>query len=269
MPLRHGLGFTALAIALAACSDSPSAPKTPTVPDVAALLAEMSSSPIGAAEALAGSPVVSLSVTTGTPDPGACTYTAATGFFVCPTVTRGSLTVSRMFRLIDAAGNSQTKPDAQTSAIETKTSVSGTISTTTTEPRASTGTYTINSSSDQTLSGLRADNHTLDGITTTTIQGTLQLGTTTLPLDDHQTETTSKLVLPNVRKGEKWPLSGTIAIDETSNDFGSSPVANRMTITFDGTSVVTFTFTGPFGTSSCKVDLAASSSSGALTACTS
>jgi hypothetical protein len=170
-----------------------------------------------------------------------------------------------MFRLIDAAGNSQTKPDAQTSAIETKTSVSGTLSTTTTEPRASTGSYTVNSSSDETLSGLRADNHTLNGATTTTIQGTLQLGTTTLPLDDHRTETTSNLVLPNARKGQKWPLSGTITIDDTSNDFGSSSATNRVTITFNGTSVVTFTFTGPFGTSTCKVDLGAPA--GGLAAC--
>jgi hypothetical protein len=192
-------------------------------------------------------------------DPQACAYNDATGFFVCPTVTVGSLTLSRMYRFIDAAGNSQSKPDAQTSAFETKTSVSGTVTSTTTQPRASTGTYTINSNSDETLSGLRAQNHTLNGVTTTTIQGTLQSGGTTLPLDEHLRETTSNLVLPNVRKGEKWPLSGTITVEGTSNSFDpfGPAVTYSTTITFHGTSKVTFTFSGPFGSSSCTVDLAA------------
>ena len=262
MPLRRGIALTTIALAMVACSDSPSGPTSPTVPDVTTLLAEMSSSSVGAAEALAGSPGTAVLVAASTPDPGSCTYDAATGFFVCPTVTRGSLTISRMFRFIDAAGHSQPQPDAQTSAFETRTSVSGTVTSTTGEPSASTGTYTINSSSDQTLSGLRAENHILNGITTTTVQGTLQLGTTTLTLDEHRKETTSNLVLPNARKGQKWPLSGTITIDETTNDFDSSNASTtyQMSISFNGTSVVTFTFSGPFGSSSCKIDLAAPSS---------
>lgn len=263
MPLTRRISLAAIALAMLACSDSPSGPTPTTIPDVATLLAEMSSSSIGAAEALAGSSSFSV-VPTSTADPRACTYNDATGFFVCPTVTSGSLTISRMYRFIDAAGHSQQKPDAQTSAFQTKESVSGTLTTTTTTPRASTGSFTINSASDQTLTGLRADNHTLNGVTTTTIQGTLQVGTTTLPLDEHLTETTSNLVLPNAGKGQKWPLSGTIAIDETTNNFDpSSPsVTYRTTITFSGTSKVTFTFSGPLGSSSCTVDLAASPGSG-------
>ena len=257
MPLIRRIGFAAIALAMLACSDSPTSPDSATVPDAAALLAEMSSSSIGAAEALAGSSGPNVSMT-ATSDPRACTYSEATGFFVCPTVTTGSLTVSRMYRFIDAAGHSQPKPDAQTSAFQTKDSVSGTVTTTTTTPRASTGSYTINSASDHTLSGLRAANHTLNGVTTTTIQGTLQLGTTTLALDEHRTETTSNLVLPNARKGQKWPLSGTISIEETTNNFDSTtPDTFNISIAFNGTSVVTFTFSGPFGSNSCKVDLAA------------
>ena len=262
MSLTRRIGFAALALATLACSDSPSSPTPATIPDAATLLAEMSSSSIGAAEALAGTSSLGFSMTAAS-DPRACPYNEATGFFVCPTVTTGSLTVSRMYRFIDAAGHSQPKPDAQTSAFETKSTVSGTVTTTTTEPRASTGSYTINSASDQTLTGLRAENHVLNGVTETTIQGTLQLGTTTLALDEHQTETTSNLVLPNARKGQRWPLSGTIAIEETTNNFDSTPPDTfNIAITFSGTSVVTFTFSGPFGSSSCKVDLAAPPSSG-------
>lgn len=257
MPLARSIGLAAIALAMLACSDSPTSPDSATVPDAATLLAEMSSSSIGSAEALAGSSSVNFSVTP-TSDPRACTYNESTGFFVCPTVTTGSLTITRMYRFIDAAGHSQPKPDAQTSAFETKTSVSGTVTTTTTDPRASTGSYTINSTSDQTLTALRAENHILNGVTTTTITGTLQLGTTTLALDEHLTETTSNLVLPNVRKGQKWPLSGMITVEETTNNVDSStPDTFTTTIKFDGTSVVTFTFSGPFGSSSCRVDLAA------------
>lgn len=257
MPLMRRIGAAAIGLAMLACSDSPSEPTTTTVPDVTALLAEMSSSGIGAAESLVGSPSFD-AVITPTADPRSCTYDAGTGFFVCPTVTTGSLTVSRMYRFIDAAGSSQAKPDAQTSAFEMKTSVSGTVTSTTTEPRASTGSYTITSTSDQTLSGLRAENHTLNGLTTTAIQGTLQMGGTTFALDEHQKETTSNLVLPNARKGQKWPLSGTITMEETSNNFDSSTSDTfTVTMTFNGTSVVTLTFSDPFGTSSCRVDLSA------------
>jgi len=256
MPLTRRIGFAAIGLAMLACSDSPSGPAAVTIPDASTLLAELSSLGISAAEALGGSP--SLTVVTPTSDPRDCTYTEATGFFVCPTVTSGSLTISRMYRFIDAAGHSQPKPDAQTSAFETKTSVTGTLTSTTTQPRQSTGSYTINSTSDQTLTGLRAENHTLNGLTTTTIQGTLEVGTTTLALDEHLKETTSNLVLPNPRKGQKWPLSGTITIEDTSNDFDpTSPATYTTTITFSGTSKVTLTFSGPFGSSSCTIDLAA------------
>ena len=258
MPFTRRICLAATALALLACSDSPTTPNPVTIPDATTLLAEMSSSSITAAESFAGSSNLNV-VMTSRSDPQACTYNDATGFYVCPTVTTGSLTVSRMYRFIDGAGHSQPKPDAQTSAFEVKSTVSGTVTTTTTDPRASTSNYTINSTSDQTLSGLHAENHTLSGLTTTTIEGTLQSGGTTLTLDEHLTETTSNLVLPNAKKGQKWPLSGTIALDETTNDFDPSlgTVTYRTTITFNGTSKVTLTFSGPLGTSSCTVDLAA------------
>src|SRR3954464_7605350 len=258
MPLERRVALAVVALSILACSDSPSGPTASTVPDVTALLAEMSAPSIGMAEVLAGTPSVGVMLSTSS-DPSACTYNDATGFFVCPTVTTGSLTVSRMYRFIDAAGNSQPKADAQTSAFEMKTSVTGKVTTTTTEPRASTSSYTINSNSDQTLSDLRAENHTLNGLTTTAIEGTLQLGAETLPLDEHLKETTSNLVLPSARKGQKWPLSGSITVEETTNNFDPfAPSATyRTTITFSGTSKVTLTFSGPLGSSSCTVDLAA------------
>lgn len=258
MPLTRRISLAMVALALLACSDSPTDPGSATIPDAATLLAEMSSSGIGAAESLAGSSSL-IGVLTSRSDPQACTYSDATGFFVCPTVTTGSLTITRMYRFIDAAGHSQQKPDAQTSAFEVKSSVTGTVEETTTDPRASTSSYTINSTSDQTLSQLRAENHTLNGVTTTTIQGTLQMGGTTLPIDEHLKETTSDLVLPNAGKGQKWPLSGTIAVEETTKSIDPfvSTATYLTTITFSGTSKVKLTFSGPQGSSSCTIDLAA------------
>lgn len=258
MPLTRRISLATVALALLACSDSPTGPSSVTIPDAATLLAEMSSSGIGAAESLAGSSSL-IGVLTSNSDPQACTYSDATGFFVCPTVTAGGLTITRMYRFIDASGHSQQKPDAQTSAFEVKSSLTGTVTETVTDPRASTSSYTINSSSDETLTQLRAQNHTLNGVTTTTVQGTMQTGGTTLPIDEHLKETTSDLVLPNAAKGQKWPLSGTITVEETSNSFDPfAPTATYLTtITFSGSSKVKLTFSGPFGSSSCTVDLAA------------
>jgi hypothetical protein len=258
VPLTRRISLATVAFALLACSDSPTGPGSATIPDAATLLAEMSSSSIGAAESLAGSSNLN-GILTATSDPQACTYSEATGFFVCPTLTTGGLTITRMYRFIDVAGHSQQKPDAQTSAFEVKSSVSGTVKQTTTDPRASTSSYTINSSSDETLTQLRAANHTLNGVTTTTIEGTMDMGGTTLPIDEHLKETTTDLVLPNARKGQKWPLSGTITVEETTNSFDPfAPTASYLTtITFSGTSKVKLTFSGPQGSSSCTIDLAA------------
>jgi hypothetical protein len=82
------------------------------------------------------------------------------------------------------------------------------------------------------------------------VHGSIQVGTTTIPIDDKQTETTSNLVLPNAKKGQRWPQSGTITIDEVSN-----------------TSVVTLTLSNSLGTFTCHFDLAPTASSGELGAC--
>jgi hypothetical protein len=44
------------------------------------------------------------------------------------------------------------------------------------------------------------------------VHGSIQVGTTTIPLDDKQTMTTSNLVLPNAKKGQRWPQSGSVTV---------------------------------------------------------
>ena len=259
MSIRNTVALIGAAVVLAACSESPTTP-TSSVPDVATLLAEMNPASLTAAVDLAGAPVGGDFNRLGTADPASCTY-ASSGWFVCQPVTINGLTFSARYRLIDAAGNSQSKPDAQTSALETQTSLSGTLTSSVSGPTPSTSTFTLNNSSDQTLSGIRTDKHTLNGTSQTTIKGTAQLGTTTLTIDDAVNETTNNLVLPNAKLGQKWPQSGTITIESTSSNPGDPSLtdASRAVITFNGTSVVKMTVTSGANTITWCFDLASPS----------
>jgi hypothetical protein len=259
MPSKAGsrILFVAAAAALVGCSDSPSGPGSPSVPDVAELLTEMSSSALSSAAAIA-SPRIGPALSASALDPSTCRYSATSGFFECPTTTVNGLTFTRSFRLIDGAGNPQSAPDTHTSAIETKTTVDGTVSTSTPAGPggiATSSNYTLHANSDRTLSGVRTNAHTLNGASLTSISGTIQLGTDVLPIDQTISETTTNLVLPNAKAGQRWPQSGTISIETM---LGTAPASgtSKMEITFNGTSVVTITTTSSFGTTTCHVDLA-------------
>lgn len=256
-----------VAAALVGCSDNPIGPASPNVPDVAALLAEMSSSTLSSAAVIA-SPRIGPSVNASSVDPGTCQYSATSGFFECATVTINGLTFTRSFRLIDDAGNSQSKPDIHTSALETKTTVDGTISTTTPASPGGISTssnYSLHGNSDETLSGVRTNTHTLNGTSLTSMKGTFQVGTDVFPIDQTVDETTTNLVLPNAKAGQRWPQSGTITIETMLGTDASSGSA-KMQMTFNGTSVVTITSTSLAGTITCHVDLA--NPIGGLSSCT-
>ena len=260
------ISFLMIAAALAGCSDSTTGPTSPNVPDVSELLSEMSSSTLSSAAAI-GSPMLGPTLSASSVDPGKCQYSATTGFFACPAVTVNGVTFTRSYRLIDDAGTSQSQPDTHTSALETKTTVDGTFSSTTTGSAgaAYSLSYTVHGNSDATLSGIRTTTHTLNGLSLTSINGTMQLGTDSFPIDQTVTETTSNLVLPNAKAGQRWPQSGSITLQmvlgtDPSND------SSKTVITFNGTSVVTITTTNSFGTSSCKIDLASGAGSTICTA---
>ena len=260
MSIRSILALIGGAAILGACSDSPTSPSS-SAPDVAALLAEMRPASVTAAVDLSGAPVGGSFSRLPAADPSNCTYSAASGWFVCQAVTVNGLTFTARFRLIDAAGNSESKPDAQTSALETQTSISGTLSSSVDGSTPATSTYTLNSTSDQTLSGIRTDQHTLNGTSLTTIKGTAQIGTTTLTIDDAVNETTSDLLLPNTKLGQKWPQSGTITIESLSANPGDPSLTSdsRAVITFNGTSVVKMTLTSGANTITWCFDLASPS----------
>jgi hypothetical protein len=257
MPPRAGSRILLVAVAATwvGCSDNPTGPTT-SVPDVASLLGEMSSSTLSFAASFAAP--LGAGLNTSAVDPGKCQYSATSGFFECPTVTINGLTFTRSFRLIDDAGNSQSKPDTHTSAFETKTAVDGTMSTT--MPGGAAGpsssmNYTLHEKSDQTLSGIQTNAHTLNGTSVTSVNGTMQVGTDAFPIDQTVNETTANLVLPNAKAGQRWPQSGTITIETVLGTVASSG-SSTMQITFNGTSVVTIKSTSFGVTTTCHVDLA-------------
>lgn len=255
---RSRFVLCAVALIAAGCSDSSTAPSSPSVPDLATLLAEMSPSGLSSVVSLASPAMAASLQSAGMPDPNRCPYSSSSGFFVCPTTTVNGLTFSEMFRLIDGAGNSQSAPDAQTTAVESKNTVTGTIT-------SSSSTYHIDGSSDQTLSGIRTDSHTLNGTSTTHATGQQQVGSLSVPLDQTITETMTKLVLPNTKAGQKWPQSGSITLHVANNASGTLfGDEENIVITFNGSSTATVTFTDYFGTRTCTVDMTNPNFSGCL-----
>ena len=264
MFVRPAVSLISAFLVVAACSDSPTAPAS-SPPDIASLLAEMSPAGLTTAAGIVGSSADVIRRAAASPvDPNKCAYAPSSGWFVCPAVTIGEVTFTRMYRLLDGAGHSQAQPDAQTSSLQTITTMTGTLTSTIGGSSPSTSTYTFKDSSDHTLSGLRAENHTLDGVSFMTVHGSIQLATGRLTIDETQKESTSKLVLPNPQKGQRWPLSGSVLIQDWPND-SATDFSSSVLITFKGTSVVTVTITTPFGTNTCQVDLAGPPSS--LAAC--
>lgn len=252
---RSGWILAAALLLGAGCSDSSTGPNGPNVPDVAALLAEMSPASLSAVASLAsplGAPTVGQP---GVPDPTKCPYSATSGFFECSAVTINGLTFTEKFRLIDDAGHSQPLPSTQTSAVETVSTITGTVSTTSGGQVVS--NYHVDGSSDQTLSGVRTSQHTLNGTSSTRVTGQVLIGTQSVPLDELVTQTTTALVLPNTKAGQKWPASGTITTQVTTNP-DNTLLRAKLTIemTFNGSSTVAVKITDPLGTSrSCNVNL--------------
>jgi hypothetical protein len=189
------------------------------------------------------------------PSANGCPYDSGTGRFVCSSTSVSGLTLSGWYELLDAAGHRQSAFDsAITASIHTVMDMSGTIATGT-----SLGTVTTTRHSDQTLSGLLTNTHTLNGTGTSTTSYPLAGGTTSFTEHD----TINNLVLATGTGAGQWPQSGSIT---TALDFGGTGLLNtQMTLTFNGTSIATVTMTPAGGaTLTCTLDLA---NPGALGSC--
>jgi hypothetical protein len=245
----------AAAVLAAGCSDSATAP-TNQPAELGALLNEMSAS--GMSVAAGASLPPASAVVTARPGivPNACPYDNATQRFVCPTVTVNGLTFTRSFQLLDVAGEPHSKFEAAVVAIRTFSTVRGTLTNTT--AGGSTSVHAIDRQEVMTLSGIRTDRHTLNGVATSLVEGTITTARGTVHTKTTQTETTTNLVLPNPRTGSRWPI-GSVTVESTSEVTanGEDKVTSHMTatITFDGTKRAKITVSTGFGTFSCTIDL--------------
>lgn len=246
---------TAAALFAAACSDSPSSPTTSSSLDVGAALAEIGRGTptavrgeMGASALGAGAPIV----------PSACSYVAATQNFSCPPVNANGLTITVSYTLLDAAGHSQSTPDAATTAaIRTVSTVKGT--TTVSGASSFTGTLTIDRTDDMTLSGLLSGVHTLNGTGAGTSESVLTINGLNVHTSTTDRSTTTNVVLPRSGSGSAWPVSGTIASDQTLvSATGSSPSLTtniHTVVTFNGSSNITLVVTVGGTTINCTLNL--------------
>ena len=244
----------AAAVLAAGCSDSATGP-TNQPADLSALLDEMSAPSMSVA-AGTSMPVASAAVTTRPRTvPSACPYDNATQRFVCPAVTVNGLTFTRSFQLLDVANTPHSRFEASVVAIRTFSTVKGTLT------NAATGgpAYAIDRQEVMTLSGIRTDRHTLNGVATSLVEGTITTARGTVHTKTTQTETTTNLVLPNPRTGSRWPI-GSVTVESmsevTANGEQKVTSSSTATITFDGTNKATITISTGLGTFTCTIDLA-------------
>ena len=254
----------ATAVLVAGCHDastSPSSSGNPQSLDLAPILGQMS---VGNVNSIPGaSSAMSLPATATPPAvvPSACTYSASTAGFTCPSVTVDGLTFKTSYFLYDASGHSQSHPDAATTAsVRTVTDGSGTLTFSAAQPSgpAASGTIGLTDHEDMTLSGLLTATRTLNGTGTGHLDLTVGGGTPLHSLLD-RTSTTSNVVMPAQTTGASaWPQSGTITSDVTLTPNASTPaltVPIHSVITFNGTSIVTITTSASVFSTTCKIDL--------------
>lgn len=187
--------------------------------------------------------------------PSHCPYDAASGRFVCATVSASGVTVTRSFTLYDAAGAPQSAFGDQTAKVRVDQTATGTI--TSTVPPA--GTTAIADTGYKVVSNFRAGRPTVDGEDRVHMTQT-HAGPDGRPLTATITvrQTIAGLVAPAA--GARFPSAGTITQDMTMAGAYGTTTAHAV-ITFDGSSVMHMTVTVGGMTTTCNVDLAATSPS--------
>lgn len=249
MLARFRPGFFALALAAVAgaCgSDASTAPvSAPATLDQA--LAELSIPAVSSAN----NAFYDAGVTAPALLPSRCPYAADSQSFVCTPFSASGVTVNQVFTLLTASGAKQSAFDAATTAaVRVNTTVSGTVT-------AGGSNLTVNGQQQLTLSGLVTGLHTLNGNSTTNLNGTVSDGTTSFPIDVTVSTSITNLVLPaNTTPGTPiWPTSGTVTVQASGTVGGLPSGTQKVTMIFDGTSTVDVTVTGTGFSKSCKVDL--------------
>ena len=248
----RGMGLALLALMVASCSNSGSAPTAPS-PSITG-----QTTATGTLTSLTDPDARIFSVTAADTPSGRppCEFNPATGQFECPPQARNGLTITMRYTLYDASGNVQSARDRNTASMRADTTAEGTIT------RENGASVTINRSGFMTTSGLgpNATTHTLNGREQGTVVATMTANdgakvTTTTTVDD----VTTNLVVP-VRSGDRstaYPLSGTrVHSAVTTGPLGRGPLTVRRQETFDGTNIVRVELTVNGATQQCTFDLA-------------
>ena len=249
--LRHRrlAALVAVAAFATACSDASTGPSDVQPLELSEVLAQLQPSSLAPLQPqLSAAPVAGLAA----PNPSSCSYDAATRSFVCPNVSVTGITVSRSFTLLDASGTPQTQYDkSSTAAVRMKSAFAGTVT-------SGASTFTVDQAQDVTLSGLLTGVHTLNGTSLGHLVGPFGNGTTTTPIATTVSATITNLVLPRSSTGaDRFPKSGTITAT-TATTIGALPTfTGTATITFNGTSHAAVVVTAGGQTTSCTVDLSA------------
>ncbi|MBW8771596.1 MAG: hypothetical protein JF589_17725 [Gemmatimonadetes bacterium] len=240
----HAILALALATLAGACgSDSSTGPKAqPVTLDQA--LSEISSPALSAAAASFDGGLPTLPTLAAS----RCPYQAVSQSFACAPLVVSGLTVTQSFTLLDGSGTPQPAFDqATTSAVRANTAFEGRVP-------SGTDSVAIDGQQQITLSGLREAIHTLDGTSTVHIVG---IGTD-VPFETTVSTTITGLKLqpPTADGTHPWPKAGTIVVQSAISLGNVPPATVRATITFNGTSKVAVTITGPGVSTSCTIDLA-------------
>ena len=246
--LSRAASLVAACAVLAACGDGTAPKLSPVTVDT--LLAELGETQaLGTPGLIFAGPTALGALPTSA---SACPYNSSNQRFVCAPLIMGGLTTNRYYQLLDAQGAPQGEFNrASTEAFRTVADVEGSIDIdipTDGFTLASAITLTVASHEDQTLSGLLSGTHTLNGSgnsTLTFVGGGLPGGFTS-------SWTTSDLVLRKRGIRSKYPQSGSIAVN-TSFD---GDVTSIVTMTFNGTSIMTMTIESGGITTTCTVNLA-------------
>jgi hypothetical protein len=250
--------LAAAAVALAGCgSDSPSAPSSSDV-DVSAAISQMSTATLSGIPGASAALGIPSAATAPTIVPSACTYSASSQGFVCPSIATSGLTFTTTYWLYDAGGHAQTQGDKSTTAsVRAVIDASGTVSGTAGQ---TSGSMTVANHSDLTLSGLLGNMRTLNGASTGHDSLTAAGSATTVVVVDLTTIANNIVVPATQGDGTSWPQSGTLTVDaRTVTKAGSLPsvtASAHAVVTFNGTSLVTVSGTIAGVPATCRVDLA-------------
>lgn len=258
--ILRGTLTAVLAFAAACSSDSSTSPTSATL-DLNAAVAQTQLGDLSTftdARALLGTP----GPATPTFDPSQCTYTPIDQSFTCPARTSNGLTYTLKYFLYDVGGASLATVDPiRASKLRAVFDITG--STPVSQSTASAGTIRVNHHSDMTMSGLLTSTRVLAGTSRDADTLTSGSGAMLLTTTFGSTGSTTNLALPNSTTNP-YPASGTIVADivgstKLDDSFSASSSAHT-TLTFNGTSTATLTFTSGTSTRTCAIDLSGKTS---------